>query len=267
MEIEVKEVIKGKNPGILRFIPPFLIRWIEKLICQKEINEVLSHSGHLKGVEFATASLEHLNIRYKIHNLERVERDRRYIIVSNHPMGGLDGIIMMELFGKIFKEVKFVVNDLLYHLEPLQPLFIPINKYGRQSSESVKMIQESYQSDAQILYFPAGLCSRLTKGKIEDLEWKRSYINQAIKYKRDILPIYFDGKNSTLFYRVANIRKRLGIKFNFETILLPREMFKKRGSSFDIYIGEAISYQKLMEERATSKWNSQIREEVYSLKK
>jgi putative hemolysin len=129
------------------------------------------------------------------------------------------------------------------------------------------MIQESYESDAQILYFPAGLCSRSINGKIEDLEWKKSYITQAINYKRDILPVYFEGRNSGLFYRLANIRKKLGIKFNYETILLPREMFKKKNSKFDIYIGKPVSWQNLSNEKSVAEWNKTIRERVYSLKK
>ena len=267
MKIDVENIIKSKNPDLLKVIPNFLINWVKKLIHQDEINELLSESGHLKGTQFATASLEKFKITYNIHYIERLDKEKRYIIVSNHPLGGLDGIIMIELFGKIFKEVRFVVNDLLYHIEPLKPVFIPINKYGKQSIQTAQMIRESYESDAQILYFPAGLCSRLKKGKIEDLEWKRSYINQAIKYKRDILPVYFEGRNSELFYKIANIRKKLGIKFNYETILLPREMFKKKNSQFNVFIGEPITYEQLSNEKSVNEWNSIIREQVYSIKK
>lgn len=267
MNIDVENVIKSKNPDLLKVIPKFLINWVKKLIHEKELNELLSESGHLKGALFAQASLKKFNITYNIHNLERLDKTRRYIIVSNHPLGGLDGIVMIDLFGEIFEEVKFVVNDLLYNVEPLRPVFIPVNKYGRQSTQTAQMINESYESDAQILYFPAGLCSRLTKGKIEDLEWKRSYINQAIKYKRDILPVFFEGKNSALFYRIANIRKKLGIKFNFETILLPREMFKKKNSQFNVFIGQPVTYEQLSTQGSAAQWNKTIRERVYSIKK
>lgn len=267
MNIDVESVIKSKNPDLLKVIPKFLINWVKRLIHQDELNQLLSESGHLKGTEFAKASLEKFNITYNIHGLENLNREKRYIIVSNHPLGGLDGIILIELFGKIFKEVRFVVNDLLYNVEPLRPVFIPVNKYGKQSTHTAQMIQENYESNAQILYFPAGLCSRLTKGKIEDLEWKRSYINQAIKYNRDILPLYFEGRNSAFFYKIANIRKKLGIKFNYETILLPREMFKKKNSQFNVYIGEPITHDQLSGQGTVASWNSIIRERVYSIKK
>ncbi len=265
MYIDVEKVIGGKRPDLLKVIPKFLINWVKKLIHQEELNELLTQSGHLGGIEFATASLKKFNVTYKVHGLDGLDRDKRYIIVSNHPLGGLDGIVMIELFGKIFKEVRFVVNDLLYHVEPLRPVFIPINKYGMQSTHTAQMIKESYESDAQVLYFPAGLCSRLTKGKIEDLEWKRSYINQAIKYNRDILPVYFEGRNSEFFYKIANIRKKLGIKFNYETILLPREMFNKKNSQFNVYIGQPIA-NKQLKEGTVAQWNRTIREQVYSIK-
>ncbi len=266
MKIDIEKVIGNKNPGLLKVIPKFIIRWLSLLIHQEEINDLLAESGHLKGANFATASLEKFNIKYTVHGKEKIDTSRRYIIVSNHPLGGLDGIIMIEMFGKLFPNVKFVVNDLLYHIEPLKPVFIPVNKYGRQSMDTAKMIQDSYNSDSQILYFPAGLCSRLVNGKIEDLEWKRSYITQAIKYNRDILPVYFEGRNSGLFYRIANFRKKLGIKFNYETILLPREMFKKKNSRFDIYIADPVTNQQLNGGKSIAEWNKEIRERVYTIK-
>lgn len=265
--VDVAKVIAGKNPKLLKLIPGFVISWLKRLIHQDQINYLLDNYGHLQGVPFASKALEEMGISYKIDGLDTLDKERRYIIVSNHPLGGLDGLIITEAFGQIFKSVKFVVNDLLYNIHPLKPVFIPVNKYGKQSTDSARMINESYSSDDQILYFPAGLCSRLVKGKIEDLDWKKSYLNQAIKYKRDILPVYFHGRNSGFFYRVANIRKNLGIKFNYETILLPHEMFRQQNSSFNMCIGEPFKYEELVQSGDLNTMNQQIRERVYSLKR
>lgn len=266
MKIDIAKVIRDKNPKLLKIIPPFIIRWLGRLIHQEEINDALEKYGHKKGEQFASDTLKELGIKYKVVGQERVDLSKRYIVVSNHPLGGLDGIVMIEFFSQLFGNVKFVVNDLLYHVEPLKPIFIPVNKYGRQSTETAKMVQEEYSSDTQILYFPAGICSRKIDGKIQDPEWRASYINQAIKYKRDILPIFFDGKNSPSFYRIANIREKLRIKFNFETVLLPKEMFKKRGEEFTIFIGEPFSYEELTSYKNRRELNRKIRERVYSLK-
>ena len=263
--IDVEKVIANKNKKVLRFIPKFVIKFVQSLIHQDDLNRILSNYGHTNGLDFVSSVIKDLNISYNVLGEDNIDISKRYIIVSNHPLGGLDGIVLMDLFGKKFKNIKFVVNDLLYNIEPLKPLFIPINKYGRQSQEAAIMVDKDSSSNPQILYFPAGLCSRLVNNQIEDLPWKHSYINQAIKYKRDILPVYFEGKNSPLFYRVANLRKRLKLKFNFETILLPKEMFKKQNSCFNVIIGEPISYQSIVDHGKIKDLNNHIRERVYKL--
>ena len=97
-----------------------------------------------------------------------------------------------------------------------------------------------------MLSFPAGLCSRLqTDGTVSDLTWHKSFVAKAVEYQRDVVPMYFEGKNSMLFYRLARLRKRLGVKFNFEQILLPREMMKCRGKEFVLHIGKPIGWDQL----------------------
>ncbi|HRT83568.1 MAG TPA: 1-acyl-sn-glycerol-3-phosphate acyltransferase [Bacteroidales bacterium] len=267
LRVDVRSVIKFKNPDLLRYIPGFIIDWVERLICQDEINNILDKYGNLKGVPFATATLRELNATYSVSGIDKIANKGRYIIVSNHPLGGFDGIILMDIFGNYFdNKIRFVVNDLLSAVEPLKPIFLPVNKFGKQSVEIAEKIHQEYASDNQIITFPAGLCSRLINGRIIDLEWKKSFVNQAIKYKRDIIPIYFDGKNSNFFYRFANIRKKLGIKFNYELILLPREMFKQRGGKFNIYIGDPIHCEELAHNGTPAEWTAKIRKTVYSLK-
>ena len=236
------------------------------MIHQEEINLALVKLKNYSGVEFISEVLKELKIEYEVEGLDNIDLQKRYVVVSNHPMGGLDGLVLLELFGKLFSGVKSMTNDLLYHLEPLKPVFIPVNKYGRQSQQSVAMLKESYLSNDPILYFPAGLCSRKIKGEITDLEWRKSYLTQAVKHKRDILPLYFEGRNSNLFYRLANLRVRLGIKFNFETILLPHEMFRQKNRRLKLYIGKAISHEELTDGKTLQEWNSEIRKRVYNLK-
>jgi len=267
LRVDVKSVIKSKNPGLLKFIPGFMIRWVEKLICQDDINDILEKHGHLLGVDFATASVGYLEATYKIEGIEKLVPGKRYIIVSNHPLGGFDGIILMDILGNHFdKKIRFVVNDLLTAIEPLRPIFVPVNKFGRQSADIAAKIQQEYKSDNQIITFPAGLCSRLINKQITDLEWKKGVINQAVKYERDIVPVYFNGKNSMFFYRFANFRKWLGLKFNFELILLPREMFKQRGGKFEVYVGDPIPWTEIAQNGTPATWTEKIRKIVYSLK-
>jgi Putative hemolysin len=266
MQIDIERVITAKAPKKRKYIPSFIINRIKKIIHQDEINDILSKYGHLTGVEFASAALKHMGISYTMHGVENIDKKRRYIIASNHPMGGLDGLIIIEVFGALFKNVKFVVNDILYFIEPLKPVFLPINKYGKQNHDAARMLNDSYNSDDQILYFPAGLCSRLIGKEITDIEWRKSYITQAIKYNRDILPLFFDGKNSKFFYRFAKLRSALRIKLSLETALLPHEMFKKKGSHFNIYVGDPICCEDLKNSKSVAEWNKTIRDQVYKLR-
>ena len=266
MRIDIEEVIAAKSPKLKKYTPSFLINLVKKVIHQDEINEILSSYGHLSGVDFASAALHHLGITYTIHGLDNINKDERYIIASNHPMGGLDGMIIIEVFGRLFKSVKFVVNDLLYFIVPLKPVFLPINKYGKQSQDAAKLLNDSYYSNDQILYFPAGLCSRLIHKEVTDIEWRKSYITQAIKYNRAILPLFFDGENSKFFYRFARLRSALHIKPSLETALLPHEMFKKRGSHFNIYVGNPLSCEEIKNSKSVTEWNKIIRNQVYRLK-
>ncbi|MCK9305239.1 MAG: 1-acyl-sn-glycerol-3-phosphate acyltransferase [Bacteroidales bacterium] len=267
MKVDVEKVLASKNPKLLKIIPKFIIRWLAKLICQREINTILERYSHLKGVNFASSVVEYMGAGYTVEGIEKIDKSKRYIIVSNHPLGGLDGIVLMDLFGKFFdKKIKFVVNDLLMYLEPLKPIFVPVNKYGRQNADIAAQIHSAYESDNQILNFPAGLCSRLVGGEIVDLKWQKNFVSQAIRYNREIIPVYFDGKNSGFFYRIANLRKFLGIKFNYELILLPKEMFRQKKGKFRVIVGNPVDVKTMSAETTPAEICTEIREAVYSLK-
>ena len=266
LSIDVEKVIVGKAGSKAGLVPDFVINYLKRIVHQDEINGYLYKYHDKTGVDFAKAVLSDMEISYNIHNDILTDPTRRYIFVSNHPLGGLDGMVLIAYLGDKFKDIKFVVNDLLMHIKPLEPIFVPINKYGKMRQENAKMIFEAYNSNAQILNFPAGLCSRKIKGEITDLEWKKSFISKAIEHERDIVPIFFGGRNSNFFYRLANIRKLFGIKFNIETLYLPDEMFKQNRSAFDIYMGEPIPYTHLKDGRSAAEWTEIIRERCYALK-
>jgi putative hemolysin len=214
-------------------------------------------------VEFATHVLAHLGITYTPHGMEKIDPAGRYIFVSNHPLGGLDGMVLISLIGTIFPDIKFVVNDFLMHVKPFEPLFIPVNKVGKMSREYAQMINDTYSSDSQILYFPAGLCSRKIKGKITDTQWQTNFLKKAVAHKRDIVPIFFSGRNSNFFYTLAKIRKFLGIKFNIEMLFLPHELFKQKNSSFEIWFGDPIPIGSITPDKSLREWTDIIREKAY----
>ncbi|MDR2563356.1 MAG: 1-acyl-sn-glycerol-3-phosphate acyltransferase [Prevotellaceae bacterium] len=265
--IDIDKILRGRNPGLYRLIPRFVLAYIKRIVHQEEVNEILTSYGEAySGAAFAGKTLEHLGVGYRVEGAENFPpQGGRYIFASNHPLGGLDGLVLIDLINKHYGMVKFVVNDLLMNLKPLEDVFVPVNKHGRQSAEYVRRIDELYKSEVQVLYFPAGLCSRRNKGVISDPEWKKSFVSKAIKYERDVVPIYFDGRNSNFFYTLALIRKKLGVKANIEMFYLADELFKQRGAEFVIRIGKRISYSELMSIPASRRVNY-VRNRTYEMK-
>ena len=246
MKIDVDKVLRDRLPKHYKYIPRFVVRWLERTICQDQLNAILLKMAGKNSVDAATAALDEMNITVDASGLERLP-DGRFMFVSNHPLGGLDGLALISLLGNRYdKRIKFLVNDLLMAVEPLRGVFLPVNKYGKQARAAAVQIEEALQSDSQFITFPAGLCSRMQpEGSIADLPWQKAAVAHAINHHRDIVPIYFDAHNSRFFYRFAKWRKKLGIKFNIELIFLPREMIKKSGSTLRVMIGEPIPWNTL----------------------
>ena len=246
MKIDVDKVLRDRLPKHYKYIPRFVVRWLERTICQDQLNAILLKMADKNSVDAATAALDEMNITVDATGLERLP-DGRFMFVSNHPLGGLDGLALISLLGNRYdKRIKFLVNDLLMAVEPLRGVFLPVNKYGKQARAAAVQIEEALQSDSQFITFPAGLCSRMQPdGSIADLPWQKAAVAHAINHHRDIVPIYFDAHNSQFFYRFAKWRKKLGIKFNIELIFLPREMIKKSGSTLRVMIGEPIPWNTL----------------------
>lgn len=267
IKIDIDEIIESKNPKLAKYMPGFVKNYIKRTIHQQEINHCLTSFGDKQGTEFIGEILNYLNISHRIIGEENVPKDGRYIFASNHPLGGLDGMVLAYEIERIFGSVKLIVNDLLMNLTPLNPIFVPVNKHGRQTSEYAKTINELYDSEEQIITFPFGLCSRKIDGKIQDGEWRRNFVIKAIDHKRDVVPVFVDARNSNFFYNLANIRKSLGVKANIEMFYLADELFKQRNGVVDIYLGEPLCYSELDRNFSPQEWASNIREIAYSLKK
>ena len=246
MKIDVDQVLRTRLPRHYRYIPRFAVRWLERTICQDRLNTILTKMAGKNSVDAATAALDEMDITVNATGLENLP-DGRYLFVSNHPLGGLDGLALISLLGNRYEhKIKFLVNDLLMAVEPLQGVFLPVNKYGSQSRTSAIQIEEALKSDNQFITFPAGLCSRMQPdGTIADLPWQKAAVVHAINYQRDIVPVFFDAQNSKFFYRFAKWRKKLGIKFNIELIFLPKEMIKQSGATLRAIIGEPIPWSSL----------------------
>lgn len=266
-QIDVDAIFKAKSPRIYSFLPRFALNYIKRTIHQDDVNEALEKYQDKYGLDFISHILGFYGISYSVSGEDNIPLEGRYIFVSNHPLGGLDGIVFLDIVGRYHKKLKFIVNDLLLNIKNLEPVFIPVNKHGRQSIQYVRKIEALYESDEQVLYFPAGLCSRRQGGKIIDLEWKKNFIKKAIEHKRDIVPVHFEGQNSSFFYRLANLRQGIGIKANIEMFYLPDEMFRQRHKKIHVTIGKPVSYSTLDKSKTHSEWAEEIKGIVYRLGK
>lgn len=271
LQLDIRSILNSRIPKNKRkWIPSFLITGVEKLIRQKELNEILLATLPSEGSEFAKRVLDYLHISVSVEGIENLKDSSRYMFASNHPLGGLDGMALITVLGAKYgdEHIRFLVNDMLMNVTPLKEIFLPINKFGQQGKDNARIINEKMKSDSQIFQFPAGLCSRLNDaGEIVDLDWQKSFVTKAQEFKRDIVPVYFEGQNSRKFYRTARWRKKLGIKFNLEQILLPSELCRSKGSCYRIIFGKPIPYQSLETLGSNSKQIAQnIKQKSYSLK-
>ena len=268
IKIDIEKVIYDKNPKLLKMLPKFIIKYIKKIIHQDEVNFILEKNKNNIGIDFVESIIKDFNLKIELFGFENIPKSGKYIFTSNHPLGGLESMILMSSVNKVYGEnFKFLVNDILMNLKNLAPLFLPINKHGSQARKSAKIIDETYKSDKQILIYPAGLVSRRIKGKIVDLTWQKSFVSKAITHKRDIIPVYIEGRNSNFFYNVASVRNFFRIKSNIEMFYLVNEVFKQKGKNIPIFFGKPISHEYLKSSKINHKFIAEkIKNHTYSLK-
>jgi putative hemolysin len=264
--IDVDKILREKAPKQYKYIPRFVISYLKKIVHQDELNPFLIDSKDKVGVDFLKASLDFLDTKLIIKGEENLPREGLCTFVSNHPLGGQDGVALGYVLGSFYEgKIKYLVNDLLMNLHGLAPLCIPINKTGRQPKDFPRMIEAGFTSDNQLIIFPADLCSRRHKGVIRDVAWKKTFIVKSVQFKRDVVPIRFEGRNSNFFYNLANACKFFGVKFNIAMLYLADEMMKNRHKTFTITIGKPIPWQTFDQTKTPKEWAAVVREQVYQL--
>lgn len=269
MNIDLHRILRERVGGWKgKLIPGFLISALERMVHQRELNEVLDSVRPSQGTEFARKTYDYFDLTLESRGEENIPDEGRFIFASNHPLGGLDGIGLIKVLGRRYGDdgLRFLVNDMLMNVEPLRPVFLPINKYGSQGRAAASAIASAYASDVQMLIFPAGLVSRLQPGgAIEDLTWHKSFVQKAVEYRRDIIPVRFEGRNRMRFYRTARWRKRLGLKVNVEQAMLPAELCASRGKKFRVTFGRPIGWQEISVRLAAGETPAQIAASIRAL--
>ena len=269
-QIDIDEILRSKAGPKAKRIPRFIVAWLKRRLHQDQVNDFLRIIGDKEGVPWLKGCLDFLDTKLEVKGLENLPSDadgRRFTFVSNHPLGGQDGVALGYVLGSHYDgRIKYLVNDLLMFLPGLAPLCIPINKTGKQSRQFPAMVEAGFSGDDHILMFPAGLCSRRRHGVIRDLPWNKTFITKSVQHQRDVVPIYFSGRNSNKFYTIANICKMLGLKFNLAMLYLVDELFKNQHKTFEVHIGRPIPWQTFDRSRTATQWAAYVQDIVYQLK-
>ncbi len=266
--IDIKRILKDKMGSKARFVPCFLVTWLKKIIHEDEVNRFLWENRNLKGTEWLTACVQYLDMTLDIvgaENLPDKNDGKLYTFVSNHPLGGQDGVSLGSIIGRHYDgKFRYLVNDLLLNLPGLKPVSIGINKTGKQSRDFPRMVEAGFNSDNHLLMFPAGLNSRRINGEIHDLPWKKTFITKSVETHRDVVPIHFSGQNSKRFYRIAKFSDRY-LPFNLAMLFLVDEMYRNVGKTFRITIGKPIPWQTFNKTKTPMEWANFVEERVYAL--
>lgn len=266
--IDIEKILRDKMGKKARYVPRFVISWLKKIIHEDEVNRFLWENRKLEGTEWLTACVQYLDMTLDIvgaENLPDKHDGKLYTFVSNHPLGGQDGVSLGSIIGQHYDgKFRYLVNDLLLNLPGLKPVSIGINKTGQQSRDFPRMVEAGFNSDNHLLMFPAGLNSRKLNGEIHDLPWKKTFITKSVETHRDVVPIHFSGRNSKRFYRIAKFSDRW-LPFNLAMLFLVDEMYRNVGKTFRITIGKPIPWQTFNKTKSPMEWAKFVEDRVYGL--
>ena len=265
--IDIDKILRSKMGEKAKWVPRCLVSWLKHIVHEDEVNRFLWESREKVGTEWLTECVKYLKMNVTIEgeeNLPDKNDGKLYTFVSNHPLGGEDGVCLGSIIGRHYDgKFRYLVNDLLLSLPGLRPVSIGINKTGKQSRDFPRMVEAGFRSDNHMLMFPSGLNSRMIDGKIHDLPWKKTFITKSVEYQRDVVPIYFSGRNSKRFYRIAKWQKKLGLKINLAMLFLVDEMYENVGKNFRVVVGKPIPWQTFDKSRTPMEWAKFVEDKVY----
>lgn len=262
--IDIRKVIGDKNPKLLKLLPGFVIRYIQRILHEKDVNEVVETNKDKHNQDFCQAVIDRFNIKLIVEGIENVPTTGGVTLAMNHPLGGMDAMALVTALKNQRTDLKFIVNDILLHLESMKGMFVGVNKHGRNSNSNLLKIDEIFSTGSAVCIFPAGLVSRKIDGKVQDLEWKKTFVSLSLKHNQPIIPVYIDGKLSNFFYRLAAFRKAIGIKANIEMFFLVDELFKQKNVTMKLTFGKPIYPESLDKSKSQKQWAEEIRKQVYS---
>jgi putative hemolysin len=263
--VDLEKSIRESDSKLLKKLPRFVINRLKKVIHQEELNVLLTKNNNVSGLAFLSAVIKDMNLTVEVYGKENLPENGRCFFAANHPFGILDGLLLTHTVASAYGQLTAIANDAFMLIPQLRPFITEVNVYGSSGKERIRVLNKMYASELPITHFPAGEVSRVYNHQIQDAPWQKSFIKKAIENQRNIVPIYFEGVNSKLFYTIFKMRRALGIDLNLELILLPREFFKKRNQTIKVHIGKPVAHTMFTPERTHEAWAQYVRATVYAL--
>jgi len=265
--VTAKEVAKAINADKYGVLGTFSGWLLMKVLRISTLNDIYDRNKHLKDLEFLNAILDEFQIKFEIpeEDLKRLPKDGAYITISNHPLGGIDGILLLKLMLERAPDFKIIANFLLHRIDPMKPYIMPVNPFEthKDSKSSVIGIKETLRhlSDGKPLgMFPAGEVSTYRDGKlVVDKPWEEGAIKVIRKAQVPVVPIYFHAKNSRLFYLLSKIDDTI------RTAKLPSELFSQKDRIIKVRVGKPISVSEQNEHVTIEEYSEFLRKKTYML--
>lgn len=258
MKLDIKQMLEKRSRS--GKVPKLLLWYLRRLFHEDFLNRFFEKDYY--GLEFCDKALEYLNIT--LHVKGTIPNGGPYTFVSNHPLGGADGLALLSVIGQK-GDIKLLGNDFLTNIDGLKPMIVPVNKIGIQSRQLKQGIDSAYSGSTHILDFPAGQVSRRNHGIIMDRRWSKTFLVKSIENHRDIVPIHFYGTNSRHFYRMGRIQQLLKLKFPLAMIYLPDELYRSQGKTYRIVIGKPIPWSLFDKHGNIQEQVEKIKQTTYAL--
>ncbi|WP_417854258.1 GNAT family N-acyltransferase [Xanthomarina gelatinilytica] len=265
--VSAKEVAKAIQLDSYGFVGTFIGWILMKVLKISTLNDIYNRNKHLEKVDFLNGILHEFQIKFEIpeEDLKRLPKDGAYITVSNHPLGGIDGILLLKLMLEQREDFKIIANFLLHRIEPLKPYIMPVNPFEdrkdvKSSIAGFKNAIKHLQEGHPLGVFPAGEVSTYRDGKLlVDKPWEEAAMKLIQKAEVPVVPIYFHAKNSTLFYKLSKISD------TFRTAKLPSELLTQKRRTIKVRIGRPISVADQKEHQSLDEFSEFIRKKTYML--
>jgi 1-acyl-sn-glycerol-3-phosphate acyltransferase len=262
--IDIEKIL---GPKLRKKLPRFAINFLKRRIHQDQVNEAIVLAEHPVGVGFFDDALKYLNITYRTRGEENLATDKKYLFVCNHPLGGPEALIIGSVFRRLYGDgFNVPVTPIMANLKPLAEFFTPVNNLSSKQSRDLGVrIADMFNSDKQVLVFPAGLCARKIKGKVTEMPWKKMFVTQSRRYERDVVPVHISGHNSRWYFFLSWLSRTLKLKFNLGMLFLVDELFNQSGKEFVITFGKPVPYTDFDNSRTDLQWADEIKNRVKKL--